>query len=156
MTIDKPDPEDDPNASVVDYELMAYSNIKIDYEYVINLIQNIVTPENSDEDITSEERQKKIEEIRQYIEELRKENPKIADIMADVVYEIEQEVRKIQIDWQIVVKFSELVKGLPEERPIFVGEDLTLIFRFYQKRQSPHCVTLLFLKRYMRKEFTGL
>lgn len=32
-------------------------------------------------------------------------------------------VRKIQIDWQIVVKFSELVKGLPEERPIFVGED---------------------------------
>lgn len=32
-------------------------------------------------------------------------------------------VRKIQIDWQIVVKFSELVKGLPEEQPIFVGED---------------------------------
>ncbi|MDE7183951.1 MAG: hypothetical protein K2O40_05620 [Lachnospiraceae bacterium] len=68
---------------------MAYSNIKIDYEYIINLIQNIVTPENSDEDITPEERQKKIEEIRQYIEELRKENPKIADIMADVVSEIE-------------------------------------------------------------------
>lgn len=32
-------------------------------------------------------------------------------------------VRKIQIDWQIVVKFSELVKGLPEEQPIFAGED---------------------------------
>lgn len=31
-------------------------------------------------------------------------------------------VRKIQIDWQIVVKFSELVKGLPEEKPIFVKE----------------------------------
>lgn len=31
-------------------------------------------------------------------------------------------VRKIQIDWQIVVKFSELVKSLPEEQPIFVGE----------------------------------
>lgn len=31
-------------------------------------------------------------------------------------------VRKIQIDWQIVVKFSELIKGLPEDRPIFVGE----------------------------------
>ena len=27
-----------------DYELMAYSNTKIDYEYIINLIQNIVTP----------------------------------------------------------------------------------------------------------------
>lgn len=31
-------------------------------------------------------------------------------------------VRKIQIDWQIVVKFSELIKGLPEDQPIFVGE----------------------------------
>lgn len=32
-------------------------------------------------------------------------------------------VRKIQIDWQIVVKFSELVKGLPEDEPIFVGNE---------------------------------
>ena len=32
-------------------------------------------------------------------------------------------VRKIQIDWQIVVKFSELIKGLPEDEPIFVGEE---------------------------------
>lgn len=30
-------------------------------------------------------------------------------------------VRKIQIDWQIVVKFSELVKGRPENEPIFAG-----------------------------------
>ena len=32
-------------------------------------------------------------------------------------------VRKIQIDWQIVVKFSELVKDLPEDEHIFVGKD---------------------------------
>ena len=31
-------------------------------------------------------------------------------------------VRKIQIDWQIVVKFSELTKNLPEDKPIFVGD----------------------------------
>lgn len=31
-------------------------------------------------------------------------------------------VRKIQIDWQIVVKFSELVKKLPPDEPIFVTE----------------------------------
>ena len=30
-------------------------------------------------------------------------------------------VRKIQIDWQIVVKFSELIKGMPEDKPIFVS-----------------------------------
>jgi len=29
-------------------------------------------------------------------------------------------VRKIQIDWQTVIQFSELVKGIPEDQPIFV------------------------------------
>lgn len=29
-------------------------------------------------------------------------------------------VRKIQIDWQTVIQFSELIKGLPEDEPIFV------------------------------------
>ena len=29
-------------------------------------------------------------------------------------------VRKIQIDWQTVIQFSKLVKGLPEDKPIFV------------------------------------
>lgn len=29
-------------------------------------------------------------------------------------------VRKIQIDWQTVIQFSELIKGLPEDKPIFV------------------------------------
>lgn len=30
-------------------------------------------------------------------------------------------VRKIQIDWQTVIQFAELVKGLPEDKPIFVN-----------------------------------
>jgi len=29
-------------------------------------------------------------------------------------------VRKLQIDWQLVIQFSELVKGLPDDEPIFV------------------------------------
>lgn len=32
-------------------------------------------------------------------------------------------VRKIQIDWQIVVQFSELLKDLPEDKPIFVTKE---------------------------------
>lgn len=31
-------------------------------------------------------------------------------------------VRKIQIDWQIVVQFSELVKTLPKDEPIFINK----------------------------------
>ena len=85
----QPDPEIDP-----DYELMAYSNTKIDYEYIINLIQNIVTPKDDEGDITPEERQKKIDEVKQYVEELRKENPKVADIMSGLIYEIELDETK--------------------------------------------------------------
>ena len=32
-------------------------------------------------------------------------------------------VRKIQIDWQTVVQFSELLKGLPQDKPIFITKD---------------------------------
>lgn len=32
-------------------------------------------------------------------------------------------VRKIQIDWQTVVQFSELLKGVPDDQPIFVKGD---------------------------------
>ena len=93
---DQPDKPDDPEDPPIDseYELMAYSNTKIDYEYIINLIQNIVTPENTDGEITPEERQKKIEEVKQYVEELRKENPKVADIMSNLIDEIEADENK--------------------------------------------------------------
>nr|WP_287515587.1 site-specific integrase [Veillonella sp.] len=30
-------------------------------------------------------------------------------------------VRKIQLDWQTIIKFSELIKGLPDDKPIFVN-----------------------------------
>lgn len=77
-----------------DYELMAYSNIKIDYKYIINLIQNIVTPSEDEEDITPEERQKKIDEVKQYVDELRKDNAKVADIMTNLVTDIEKDDTK--------------------------------------------------------------
>ena len=32
-------------------------------------------------------------------------------------------VRKIQIDWQTVIQFSELVRGLPNEKPIFIQKE---------------------------------
>lgn len=89
---DMPDNPDLPNDIDDDYELISYSNTKIDYEYIINLIQNIVTP--GDADVTPEDRQKQIDEVKQYIEELRKENPKVADIMSDLVSEIEIDEEK--------------------------------------------------------------
>ena len=78
----------------LDYELMAYSSTKIDYEYIINLIQNIVTPNEDAEDISPEERQKMMDEVKQYIEEMKKDNPKVAEIMTNLVSEIEADEDK--------------------------------------------------------------
>lgn len=33
-------------------------------------------------------------------------------------------VRKIQLDWQTIIQFSGLVKGLPEDRPIFINKKI--------------------------------
>lgn len=88
--------DDNPEEPKVDpdYELMAYSNTKIDYEYIIHLIQNIVTPTEDDIVITPEERQRKIDEVKQYVDELRKNNPKVADIMSDLIFDIEKDDNK--------------------------------------------------------------
>ena len=89
---DKEHQEDD--TIDLDYELMAYSSTKIDYEYIINLIQNIVTPSEEAEIITPEERQKQIEEVKQYVEEMQKDNPKVAEIMLQLINEIAQDENK--------------------------------------------------------------
>ena len=90
------EPGEDPDGVVIDqdYELMAYSNTKIDYEYIIHLIQNIVMPSDQEIEITPEERQKKFDEVKQYIEELRRENPKVAELMKNVVSDIELDEKK--------------------------------------------------------------
>lgn len=75
-----------------EYELMAYSTTKIDYEYIIHLIQNIVAPDA--EETAPEERRRQIEEVRQYVEELRRDNPKVAEIMTDLIAEIEADENK--------------------------------------------------------------
>ena len=93
--IDGNDPEKNPPTDMdQDYELMAYSSTKIDYEYIINLIQNIVTPEDGTSRTTPEERQKQINEVKQYVEELRKDNPKVAELMDNLLYDIEEDRTK--------------------------------------------------------------
>ena len=88
--------DDETQPADLDYELMAYSNTKIDYEYIINLIQNIVTPDEDSEDSSPEERQKRIDEVKQYVCELQKTNSKVAKIMTDLIYEIEMDDRKFR------------------------------------------------------------
>lgn len=48
-------------------------------------------------------------------------------------------VRKIQIDWQLVIQFSELLKGLPEDKPIFVKGDRKVYNSTVNDILEKHC-----------------
>ena len=52
-------------------------------------------------------------------------------------------VRKVQIDWQMVIQFSELIKGLPEDEPVFIKGKVynstvnDILSRYYKKANVP-------------------
>lgn len=48
-------------------------------------------------------------------------------------------VRKIQIDWKTVMQFSELVKNLPEDQPIFVKPGAAVYNETVNDKLSRHC-----------------
>lgn len=67
-----------------DYELLAYSHVRIDYDYIVSLIQNMVSS-MEDEEENDESRQKKIDAIREYIQELSKDNEKLGSLMMQIL-----------------------------------------------------------------------
>lgn len=119
--LDGDDDSDEPDPTVIDtdYELLSYSNIKIDYEYIVNLIQNIITPSDTEETIDQEERQRKIDEIRSYINELSKESSGTARIMEDILNEIEMDDSKYR---------GESILNLVETRRLKAIEDIITDF----------------------------
>lgn len=81
---DSTDGGDDPVIVNPDFELVIYSQVKIDYDYIVSLIQNIVLSID-DADETDESRQKKIDEIKEYIQNLQKDNIKLGKLMMQLL-----------------------------------------------------------------------
>lgn len=78
----KPKPGDDtPPDEIIDleYELKAYSREKIDYDYIVSLIQTVVSA--SDEERNEQHYQNLLNEINEYIEDLLSSNPKLGALM---------------------------------------------------------------------------
>ncbi len=89
---DKPgdgeDGEDDDLPVNTDYEPLAFAKVNINYEYIISLIQDIVTPEEGE---TEEEFKAKVDEIRAYIDDYSKVNNKLAGMMMSILEGIEKD-----------------------------------------------------------------
>lgn len=80
----EPNPIDPIDPTVIDfeYELKAYSREKIDYDYIVSLIQTVVSA--TDEERAEQHYQNLLAEISKYIEDLLSSNPKLGALMQEL------------------------------------------------------------------------
>lgn len=91
---DEPDNPDDPIIAD-DYELVAYSKFRIDFEYIVELLQGFVDflmPEETDFD--ESEFKHKLLELREIVNEYSTDNPALSNILMQVLDEIEGDKSK--------------------------------------------------------------
>ncbi|MCM1525368.1 MAG: type I restriction endonuclease subunit R [Ruminococcus sp.] len=80
ITTDPKTPGGDPQTDIDPfYELKAYSRERIDYDYIVSLIQTVVSA--TDEERSEKHYQNLLDEINKYIENLLSTNPKLGGLM---------------------------------------------------------------------------
>ena len=87
----KPDRPDNPDPTTdidLEYELKAYSKEKIDYDYIVSLIQSVVSA--TDEERQEQHYQNLVAEITKYIEELLSFNPKLGALMQQLWEKVQE------------------------------------------------------------------
>jgi len=90
---DDTDPADEPVRD--DYELVAYSRLRIDFEYIVELLQGFVESlDQSSKDYDEASFEAKIRMLREIIGEFSGDNPKLSALLAQVVDEIEADREK--------------------------------------------------------------
>lgn len=90
---DDTDPVDEPVHD--DYELVAYSRLRIDFEYIVELLQGFVESlDQSLEDYDEAAFEAEIRMFREIIGDFASDNPKLSALLAQVVDEIEADREK--------------------------------------------------------------
>jgi len=92
-----PDPNPDPDNEPVldDYELIAYNKLRIDFEYIVELLQGVVESlDQSSEDYDAAIFEAKIKMLREIINDFTVENPKLGELLSQILDEIEAEPEK--------------------------------------------------------------
>lgn len=76
-----------------DYELVAYSRIRVDFEYIVELLRGYTESPDFASDGDAEFK-KKMQSFREIINEFAQDNPKLSDLLLRLVDEIEQDKEK--------------------------------------------------------------
>ncbi len=92
--IKKPDnnPESSEEPVWDDYDLVAYSKLRIDFEYIMELLHGVMESlDSSEHDFDAAEFETRIRNIKEIIGEFSADNPKLSALLIQVVDEIEQD-----------------------------------------------------------------
>ncbi|MCH5251056.1 MAG: type I restriction endonuclease subunit R, partial [Lachnospiraceae bacterium] len=92
----KPD-DDTPDTEPVldDYDLIAYNKLRVDFEYIIELLQGVVESlDQSANDFKEAEFELKLRAIREIVAEFSQENSKLSELLSTVIDEIANDKTK--------------------------------------------------------------
>ena len=89
-------PDDSPNQDEEpvwdDYDLVAYSKLRIDFEYIVELLRGVVEfLDQSQHDFDEAEFETRIRAVREIIKEFASDNTKLGVLLTQVVDEIEKD-----------------------------------------------------------------
>lgn len=93
----KKDPTADTDDELIrdDYDLVAYSKFKIDFEYIVELLQGFVDfLDQKNEDFDETEFEHKLLQLKEIVKEFAEDNPRLSDLLLQVLDEIEQDKAK--------------------------------------------------------------
>lgn len=93
----KKDPSDGEDDDPIreDYDLVAYSKFKIDFEYIVELLQGFVDfLDQKERDFNEKEFEHKLQQLKEIVQEFALDNPKLSDLLLQVLDEIEQNKKK--------------------------------------------------------------
>ena len=90
----KKDPIDDTDDEPIrdDYDLVAHSKFRIDFEYIVELLQGFVDfLDQKNEDFDEAEFEHKLLQLKEMVKEFAENNPRLSDLLLQVLDEIEQD-----------------------------------------------------------------
>ena len=110
---------DDTDPVLDDYELVAHNRLKIDYEYIVELLRGLMElPEDVEEELFKE----RVRTVREMMDEYAADNPKLSELLLKLLDEIEKDRKRfmgqdisVTIHEMREVAIDEAVKAFAEK-----------------------------------------
>lgn len=116
---DPPD-ADDELVMIDDYDLVAFNKFKIDFEYIVELLQGFVDLMNpNDAEFDEANFEQKLMELREIVHNYAEDNPSLSGILMQVLDEIEQDKSKYMGQDMAVIINQMRYNAIDKELEIF-------------------------------------